>query len=171
MWVIERPPTALPEKRADVRIRCGYKTGSEHRKEILLGGTGPFRSLLEDYLSEVAPRIYRPGYCTQVRCSLAGFMRFVNKELGFNDLDLIRPSTITCYIKWLRRHGYRSSNFLGHLSSFFGWLASIDRYDRGNPVAHRFHREMMTDPNPPDAINGDTNPKDVKAPYKGGREE
>jgi hypothetical protein len=30
--------------------------------------------------------------------------------------------------------GYRSSNFLGHISSFFGWLASIGEYDRGNPV-------------------------------------
>lgn len=149
------PSVDRPDRGVDVKLRDGYITGSEHRKEILLDGTGPFRGLLEKYLGEVAPSIYKPGYCTQVRCSLAGFMRFVNKELGFEDLDLIRPSTVTRYIEWLRSHRYCSSNFLGHLSSFFNWLASIGQYDRGNPVARRFHREMMMAPNPPDGASDD----------------
>jgi hypothetical protein len=147
-------PSESLETDAGVRLRDGYMTGSERRGEILLGGTGPFRGLLEEYIGSVAPRIYRPGYCVQVRCSLAGFLRFVNQELGFEDLELIRPSTIASYIQWLRGHGYHSSNFLGHLSSFFGWLASIGKYDRGNPVIHRFHREMMTAPNSPEAPSG-----------------
>jgi hypothetical protein len=130
------------------KLRDGYKTGSDRRAEILLGSTGPFRSLLEQYLHDVAPRSYRPGYCTQVRCSLAVFFRYVANELGVEDLDLIRPTTITGYIDWRRRHGFRSGNFLGHLASFFSWLASIGEYDRGNPVIHRFHRELMAKPNP-----------------------
>lgn len=150
---VPAPSIESSEKGAGLRIRDGYITGSEHRKELLLDGTGPFRDLLEKYLGEVAPRIYQPGYCTQVRYSLAGFLRFVNKELGFEELDLIRPSTVTCYINWLRSHRYCSSNFLGHLSSFFNWLASIGQYDRGNPVARRFHREMMAAPNPSDGVS------------------
>ena len=69
------------------------------------------------------------------------------RRIGFNlqidDLELIRPSTVTQYIEFRSQLGYTSHNFLGHLSSFFLWLTSTGQYDRGNPVVNRFHREQI----------------------------
>lgn len=124
-------------------VRGGYRTGEDQRAEFILGPTASFRKLIEMYLATVAPTIYEKKDLTTVRNSIGSFFRFLVSDLQIDDLELIRPSTITRYIEFRSRLGYTSHNFLGHLSSFFLWLTSTGRYDRGNPVVNRLHRQQM----------------------------
>ena len=136
-------PGAQRELSAAV-VREGYRTGEDQRAEFILGPTASFRKLIEAYLATVAPAIYEKKDLTTVRNSIGMFFRFLVNDLQIADLELIRPSTITRYIEFRSQLGYTSHNFLGHLSSFFLWLTSTGRYDRGNPVVNRFHRQQMT---------------------------
>jgi hypothetical protein len=137
-------PGAQRELSAAV-VREGYRTGEDQRTEFILGPTASFRKLIETYLATVAPMIYEKKDLTTVRNSIGTFFRFLVTDLQIDDLELIRPSTVTRYIEFRSQLGYTSFNFLGHLSSFFLWLTSTGRYDRGNPVVNRFHRERVTE--------------------------
>ncbi|HEY2470145.1 MAG TPA: hypothetical protein VGI45_20260 [Terracidiphilus sp.] len=138
---VESTPSLEPQT---LRTRDGYVSGEARRTEFILGPTGRFRSLIEQYMTTVAVENYQPRDLLKVRGSIAMFFRYVVNELHVDDPDLIRPSSITSYIDHRRDLGYRSVNFLGHLASFFVWLTGIALYDRGNPVINRFHRERMT---------------------------
>jgi len=111
---------------------------------LVLGPTGPFRPLIERYLSTVVPSYYKPTTLVQVRSSIAKFFRFVVREEHINELDQIRPSIITRFIEVERARGLAGINFIGHISSFFVWVISLELYDRGNPVISRLHRPKMS---------------------------
>jgi site-specific recombinase XerC len=117
---------------------------SARRAELILGPTGPFRPLIQQYLETVVPAYYKPGTLNQVRTSIGKFFRFVVQDLQIRELDQIRPSTITRFIDRERGRGLTAICFIGHISSFFVWLISIEAYDRGNPVIARLHRQKMS---------------------------
>lgn len=122
------------------------------RADLLLGPTGPFRPLLERYMTIAATTIYQRRPLTQIRGSIALFFRYVVLVEGINDLEQIRPSTITRFIDAERARGIRNHLFLGRLSTFFLWLISEGLYDRGNPVINRIHRPLMLAP-PASSVN------------------
>ena len=127
-----------------LQTRPDYQPPAISRANLILGPTGPFRPLIEKYLATVVPSYYKPGTIIQVRSSIGKFFRFVVQEQGIKDLDQIRPSTITRFIESERGRGLTSINFIGHISSFFVWLISLELYDRGNPVIARLHRSKMS---------------------------
>lgn len=138
---IERPigsPTQFPQPRNI------HQAPGNRRAEMVLGPTGPFRPLIERYLTTVVPSYYKPGTLIQVRSSIGKFFRFVVQDQHIEDLDQIRPSTITRFIEMERERGLTAINFIGHISSFFVWLISLELYDRGNPVISRLHRPKMS---------------------------
>lgn len=120
-----------------------YQAPGVRRAEMVLGPTGPFRPLIEKYLATVVPSYYKPSTLIQVRSSIAKFFRFVVRDQHIEDLDQIRPSTISRFIEVERERGLTGINFIGHISSFFVWLISQELYDRGNPVISRLHRPKM----------------------------
>jgi len=124
--------------------RPDYQPTAVRRADLILGPTGPFRPLIERYLETVVPIYYRRATLIQVRSSIGKFFRFVVQEQRIQDLDQIRPSTITRFIESERGRGLTSINFIGHISSFFVWLISLELYDRGNPVIARLHRSKMS---------------------------
>lgn len=135
-------PTLAPNH--CVRARDGYQTPAVRRAELTLGPTGPFRPLIERYMATVAANHYKPEGLVRVRGNLGKFFRFLVQDLGIEDLDKVRPSTITRFIERERKHGLSNHNFLGHLASFFVWVISLETYDQGNPVINRLHRRQMT---------------------------
>jgi site-specific recombinase XerD len=132
------------EPRHVVHVREGTLEPSARRAELILGPTGPFRHLIERYLATVVPSYYKPETRSQVRSSIGKFFRFVAQDLRITDLDQIRPSTITQFIERERERGLTAICFIGHISSFFVWLISLELYDRGNPVIARLHRPKMS---------------------------
>jgi len=131
-----------PERPGPV-VREDYRDGEAQKNEFILGATGCFRNMIQEYLANVAPTVYKKKDLTTVRSSIGMFFRFVVNDLHIDDLDHIRTSTITRYIRYRSRLGYISFNFLGHLSSFFVWLTTTGRSDRGNPVVRRLHRDTI----------------------------
>lgn len=129
-----------------VRSRHDSQQASLRRADLLLGPTGLFRPLLEQYMATAATTIYERRPLTQIRGSIALFFRYVVLVEGINDLEQIRPSTITRFIDAERARGIRNHLFLGRLSTFFLWLISEGLYDRGNPVINRLHRPLMLAP-------------------------
>ena len=143
------PPQVTAEALAEapnvgVQPRPGYQAPAVRRAELILGPTGPFRPLIEKYLATVVPNYYKPNTLIQVRSSIGKFFRFVVQDQHIEELDQIRPSTITRFIETERGRGLTSINFVGHISSFFVWLISLELYDRGNPVIARLHRPKMS---------------------------
>ena len=114
------------------------------RADLVLGPTGPFRPLIERYLTTVVPAYYKASTLLQVRSSIGKFFRFVVQNQHIDELDNIRPSTITRFIEVERARGLTGINYIGHISSFFVWLISLELYDRGNPVISRLHRPKMS---------------------------
>jgi hypothetical protein len=145
-------PTTLP---ATVEIPIGapsqfpqlsdtHTSNAVRRADMVLGPTGPFRPLIEQYLTTVVPAYYKPETRIQVRSSIGKFFRYVAQDMRITELDQIRPSTITRFIERERERGLTAICFIGHISSFFVWLISLELYDRGNPVIARFHRSKMS---------------------------
>jgi integrase len=117
----------------------------EHRKKYeldrIMGPTGPFRALIEEYMATQAPNYYALGTLHAVRYDLAKFFRYAVQVLNLKVLDDVRSSAITKFIAVERERGLTSRNFVGHLSTFFGWLIAEERYDRANPVVPRIHNQ------------------------------
>jgi integrase len=109
--------------------------------ERVLSPTGPFRPLVEEYVGSAAGNMYRPGTLPNVRVSLGKFFRFVNQNERISDLEEIGPSVITRFIAHERERGLTGRNFVGHLSTFFGWLMGEERLKRPNPVIPRIHSQ------------------------------
>jgi hypothetical protein len=126
------------------QLSQSHQAPDVRRAEFILGPTGPFRPFIEEYLATVVPSFYKPNTVVQVRSSIAKFFRFVVRHQHIEELDQIRPSTITRFIEIERERGLKSINFIGHISTFFVWLISQELYDRGNPVISRLHRPKMS---------------------------
>ena len=127
-------------------VRHDSPQAAIRRADLLLGPTGLFRPLIEKYIATAATTIYERRPLTQIRGSIALFFRYLVLVEGIDDLDQIRPSTITRFIEAERARGIRNHLFLGRLSTFFVWLISEGLYDRGNPVINRLHRPLMLAP-------------------------
>ncbi len=116
------------------------------RADLILGPTGPFRPLIEQYLAAVATTGISGRPLTQIRGNIALFFRYVVLVEKINDLDQIRPSTVTRFIEAERARGIRNRLFIGRLTVFFVWLIEQGLYDRGNPVITRLHRRLLRTP-------------------------
>jgi integrase len=122
---------------------CCRQHRLDHETEEILGPTGPFRSLIGQYMATAAANYYKPGTLNGVRASLANFFRFVVSEEKIQSLDDIRASSITRFIAAERERGLTSRNYVGHISTLFNWLISEERYDRVNPVVPRIHNQRQ----------------------------
>ena len=135
-----------------LQAREGYVAPATRRAELILAPTGPFRKIIERYLNEAAPSRYIAQDLVKVRGDIASFFRFVVGDLHIEDLDEIRPSTITRFVEKRRAEGYTTFLFLGRLASFFVWAVEQGLYDNGNPVVNRLHRKLMTAPRESNSI-------------------
>ena len=113
------------------------------RKELILRSAGAFRPVLEEYLNTGVLGIYVPPIRNFVRASLSRFFRFLVEQEVLNELEQIRPSTITRFIADQRYSGARNYNLVGKLSSFFDWAIITTRMDVGNPVVPKLHRPQV----------------------------
>jgi integrase len=109
--------------------------------ERILGPTGPFRPLIEEYMRSGAISIYRSGTLPNVRVSLGNFFRFVAQIEKISTLAAIKPPVITRFIVHEHERGLSCRNFVGHLSTFFRWLIAEQRFDQANPVIPRIHSQ------------------------------
>jgi site-specific recombinase XerD len=116
------------------------------RADLMYGHTGAFRPLLEHYVEQVARARYSPRTFARLRGSITRFFRYVVMNEQIEDLEEIRPSTVTRFIDAERARGVHHILFIGELSVFFEWLISEGRYDRGNPVVSSMHRRQMKAP-------------------------
>lgn len=117
----------------------GHKLAYE--TERVLGPTGTFRRLIEEYLCSGAPNMYRVGTLPTVRVSLGKFFRFVVRVEKISQLESIGPAVVTRFIAHERERGLTSRNFVGHLSTLFGWLIAEQRFSKPNPVVPRIHSQ------------------------------
>jgi integrase len=129
--------------RGDVGVKqfCCNEHKLAYETEQILGPTGPFRSLIEEYMSSAAPNYYRPGTLPTVRVSLAKVFRFAAQVEKITDLEEVRPALITRFIAHERERGLTSRSFVGHMSTFFRWAIAEERYTRANPVVSRIHSQ------------------------------
>lgn len=127
--------------RAGKKHYCCDEHRRLHNTERILGPTGPFRTLTEEYMATSAANYYSPGTLPTVRVSLAKFFRFVAQIEKITVLDAVRPQVITRFIALERERGLTGRNFVGHLSTFFATMIAEERYDRANPVVSRIHSQ------------------------------
>ncbi len=120
---------------------CNEEHMKAHDTEQILGPAGPFRSLIEEYMTVMAPTYYRSGTLATVRVSLAKFFRFSALIEKLTDLEQVRPAVITRFIAHERERGLTGRNFVGHLSTFFRWAIAEERYTLANPVVPRIHSQ------------------------------
>ncbi len=126
---------------AGIKVYCSDEHWRAHATEQILGPTGVFRGLIDEYMSTAAANYYAPGTLPTVRVSLAKFFRFAVQVEKAARLTDIRPGVITRFIAVERERGLTSRSFVGHLSTFFAWLIAEERYDRANPVVSRIHSQ------------------------------
>jgi hypothetical protein len=125
-------------------FRDDYQSPDRRRIELILAPTGPFRPVVEEYLSTAAANKYAPTLLTHVRGSLGKFFRFAAESEGLETLNQNRPSTITRFIESERQRGVRYlNNTIGHLSTFFDWAVCGHHCDCGNPVVSGMHRRLL----------------------------
>ncbi|HEY2470144.1 MAG TPA: tyrosine-type recombinase/integrase [Terracidiphilus sp.] len=109
--------------------------------ERVFGPTGVFRPLIQDYLKSGAPNMYRSGTLPAVQSSLGRFFRYVATIEKISRLDEIGPSVVSRFIAHERERGMTSGNFIGHLSTLFGWLIAEQRFNKPSPVIPRIHSQ------------------------------
>jgi integrase len=120
---------------------CSNEHKLAYETERIFGTTGSFRPLIVEYLKSGAPNIYRAGTLPTVQSSLCRFFRYVANVEKTSQLESIGPGVVTRFIAHERERGMTSRNFVGHLSTFFGWLRSEQRFSKLNPVIPRIHSQ------------------------------
>lgn len=118
---------------------CTKKCDSQFHAERLLTPTGTYRSIIDRYLTTTTK--YRATTLPSVRLSLAHFFAFVVQEERINRFEDIRPSAVSHYIRHERDRGITHRNFIGHVSTFFGWLIVEEGVDMANPVVRGRHSQ------------------------------
>jgi hypothetical protein len=108
----------------------------EFLRERVLGPTGCFRPLVEEYLGGDAKNNYKPSTLPTVQTSVAKFFRFAVSH-GITDVREVRSSTITQFIAEEQKRGVVHRTYVGHVSTLFGWLIDEGRYAGANPVIPR----------------------------------
>lgn len=126
---------------AGKKYYCCDEHWRTHTTERILGPTGPFRPLIEEYMAAAAANYYSPGTLPTVRVSLAKFFRFAVQVEKISALENIRPAVITRFIALERARQLTGRNFVGHLSTFFKTLIVEEKYNLPNPVVSRIHSQ------------------------------
>jgi integrase len=127
------------------KLFCNETHRYEFLRERVLGPTGSFRPIVEEYMAGDAKNHYKASTIPTVQCSVAKFFRFAFAH-GITDVRQVRSSTITQFIAEELERGTISRVYVGHLSTFFGWLIDEGRYDRVNPIIPRRHYKKLGEP-------------------------
>jgi integrase len=130
-----------------LRFCCKAHYRASERKRIM-SPAGPLEPILEDYILHTSH--YADSTLPCVKTNLARFARYIYGELGIALFESVRPSTISKYMEREKKRGIKSTNTIGHLSTFFNWLIVEKDLDIRNPVIRLFHkqRSRQNDPRP-----------------------
>lgn len=114
----------------------------------IMSAAGPLEPILEDYIFHTSH--YADSTLLSVKTNLARFARYIYEELGITLFENVRPSTISIYMEHEKQRGIKSTNTIGHLSTFFNWLIVENDLDIRNPVVRLFHKQRsnQNDPRP-----------------------
>jgi len=126
---------------AGIKKFCSNEHKLAYETERVLGPTGNFRPLIEEYMRTGVVSMYREGTYPNVRTNLAKFFRFVVQNERILTLDGIGPAIVTRFIAHEHGRGLTGRGYVGHLSTLFGWLISEQRYNKPNPVIPRIHSQ------------------------------
>jgi integrase len=126
---------------AGLKKFCSNEHKWAYETEQILGPTGVFRPLIEEYMSTTAVNYYASGTLPTVRVSLSKFFRFAVQVEEISKLEDIRPAVITRFIAMEHKRGMTSRSSVGHLSTLFNSLIAEERYHRVNPVVSRIHSQ------------------------------
>ena len=122
----------------------------EHRANFLLeknlSRCGNLRNVAREYLSTFVPLHYRNP--KGAKSSIFPFFHWCAAN-GIDELNEVRPATITRYLASCRQSGKKTPHYrVSDLSTFFCWAISEERYLAGNPVVSRIHTQKRTMPAP-----------------------
>jgi len=113
--------------------------------------TGPLGETLLEY-ARLKPN-YADSTAMCVKANLARAARFFHNKVKIDRWDDVRPASIDEFISAEKKRGVKSTNSIGQLSTFFGWLIGVRRIPMDNPVIRGFHRQRSrrNDPRPLEA--------------------
>jgi integrase/endogenous inhibitor of DNA gyrase (YacG/DUF329 family) len=130
------PIKGVYDKKRKVRF-CSQECEADSYNEKLLAPTGPFRPLIEEYIS--ATGNYSEKVLACVKSDLARFFGHVFTTEKIKNLDDIKPRIMSRFMAAERARGMQSSNSASRIKVFFDWLSEEERFDKRNPVIPRIH--------------------------------
>ena len=117
---------------------------TKHKSEYLTNKyltecCGPFREIVDEYLSGFATLHYRD--LKTVRTGLAPFFLFLNQQ-AIDSLADVTPRTVTQYLSWGKKSGHRAAaHKISNVLVFFDWMIAGGRRKAANPVVGLIHNE------------------------------
>jgi integrase len=132
------PIFGLKDKNRNSRF-CSIEHNRLFEADRILGPTGPFRPLIEEYMS--LTKTYSKSTLSSVKPSLAHFFAHVFTVEKMTELAQIGPAVVSRFRAAEVRRGMTSSNAIGHISTFFNWLLDHERFNKRNPVISRVHSQ------------------------------
>jgi site-specific recombinase XerD len=105
----------------------------------IMGGTGPLGLILVEYT--IGNQFYAQSSIQGAKTNLARAARFFHGELKLNSWEDVRPEHISKLINAEKKRGMKSTNIIGHLATFFGWLIAVKGIYILNPVIRKFHKQ------------------------------
>jgi len=145
-----------PSRRKSDPVFCSHKHRGEYITNRLLEQCcGPYRELVDRYFDGYVK--LRGMNVAYMRKGIRPFFRFVN-ESGIASLEEVQPATITDYLAWAEKSGYRNAaHDLTCVSTFFNWMITEGRRIAANPVIPRYHyppkKKRQPRPYSPDQLN------------------
>ena len=121
---------------------CRQEHYRAHRREMMLAPSGPFRPVVEEYLT-VSKDWYAKGTRKTVQAAVTGFLAYAFQEEGITSFEQIGPQVISRFIQHEVERGIQNRNYIGYLSVFFGWLRAEERMERMNPVVPHHHTQRI----------------------------
>lgn len=123
---------------------------SNHRRNrYLTANCGNFKDLALEYINGFAALHYAPDG-RKVQSALGRFFRFLNAQ-GIASLEDVTARTITQYLAWSERSGWRGAgDTISRIATFFNWQILEGRRQAGNPVIGLLHnaRRKQSVPRP-----------------------
>ena len=114
------------------------------RKQTDEEKSGPYASLLKEYLEAVIPRFLAATTFNQVRCNLSAFFHYLNRR-RIRSLTMVTPKTISSFLADLQTRRTKSAGRVtGNVRLFFDWLIFTGQRRLPNPVIPRFHTSVTT---------------------------
>jgi site-specific recombinase XerD len=109
--------------------------------ERIMGPTGVFRPMIEEYMRTTAANYYSASTLHTVRASLAKFFRYVAQIETISILENVRPPVVSRFIVMEHQRGMTTRSAVGYLATFFNNMIAEERYSRVNPVIPRIHSQ------------------------------